>query len=402
MKIALFTETYLPAINGVVTHVKLLKEGLERHGHDVLVVCADAKTKKYYIEDGVMHCPAHESKKFYGFGIATPISPKRQKLIKEYNPDIIHIHNEFGIGFSGFMIAKALKKPLVYTLHTMYDDYIYYISNKVFAPIVKRITHSYAKRLAKSASALTGPSKKVEEYFRLCGVKKEVNIIPNPVEIDIFLPENVDENKKHEFRLKYNIPESSTVACFCGRLGKEKGLTVALNFWAQAVGVDDDFRFVIIGDGPEREALERLSKSLKIDHQVIFTGKVEHNDLPPYYACCDLYLTTSTSDTNSISMLEGMASGLPTLSIIDPLNAGQVTDGVNGYNFSSPQQMYEQLKLIRNMDKDELEDFRHRVRLSVERAGAERFAQYLIDIYNKISNQKGRDESANEVFEELT
>ena len=159
MRIALFTETYLPHINGVVTHVKILKEGLQQLGHEVLVVSADANAKRHYIENGVLHCPAHTSKKFYGYSLAKPISRTRLKFIEQFNPDIIHIHNEFGIGLSGILCAKVLKIPLVYTLHTMYDDYIYYVAPKALVPTTTKLSHKYTKFLAKRANALTGPSK---------------------------------------------------------------------------------------------------------------------------------------------------------------------------------------------------------------------------------------------------
>ena len=128
MRIALFTETYLPSINGVVTHVKTLKEGLEALGHTVLVVTADSRVNNHVIADDVMYCPAVKLKKIYNYDIAPPISKERLDKIKSFAPDIIHIHNEFGVGISGVLIARTLKVPLVYTLHTMYDDYVYYVA----------------------------------------------------------------------------------------------------------------------------------------------------------------------------------------------------------------------------------------------------------------------------------
>lgn len=382
MRVALFTETYLPYINGVVTHVKILKEGLEKLGHEVLVVCADAEAKHHYIKKGILHCPAKVSKKFYNFGLASPVSTKRLKLIKEFNPDIIHIHNEFGVGFSGMMIAKILKKPLVYTLHTMYDDYLYYIASTPFIPFMKKISHGYFKFLGNSASALTGPSKKVDEYFKECGVNKPVNVIPNPVELDIFEPDNISEEKKHEFRKNYNISDDTMLVCFCGRLGKEKSVDVLINFWAQTVRPEDNMKLFIIGDGPAKPELEQLSKELNVENTVTFTGAVMHDELPPYYACCDCYVTTSLSDTNSISMLEAMATGLPVLCLYDELNQGQVINGVNGFVFKDAQEMYEQLINLKNRSELDKKILRHSVRDSVKQSGAENLAKYLIDIYN--------------------
>ena len=87
---------------------------------------------------------------------------------------------------------------------------------------------------------------------------------------------------------------------------------------------------------------------LGISDMVKFAGRVEHPDLPVYYACCDAYITASLSDTCSISMLEGMAMHLPVLSLKDDLNVGQVKDGINGYNFTDADSMYELLKKLRD------------------------------------------------------
>ena len=200
MKIALFTETYLPHINGVVTHVKSLKDGLEQLGHEVLVVTADADAHRHYIADGVLHCPAHTSERFYGYGVAMPLSTTRLKMVSRFQPDVIHVHNEFGIGLSGIMIARVLRIALVYTLHTMYDEYIYYVAPQPLAPMATRLSHKYTKLFAKSAQALTGPSKKCEEYFRKEGVYKTVNVIPNPVDLEAFNPEKIDPGRKEAFR----------------------------------------------------------------------------------------------------------------------------------------------------------------------------------------------------------
>ncbi len=384
MRIALFTETYLPHINGVVTHVKILKEGLQQLGHEVLVVSADANAKRHYIENGVLHCPAHTSKKFYGYSLAKPISRTRLKFIEQFNPDIIHIHNEFGIGLSGILCAKVLKIPLVYTLHTMYDDYIYYVAPKALVPTTTKLSHKYTKFLAKRANALTGPSKKCEEYFRVAGVDKDVNVIPNAVEIDQFAPKNFSDETKAQLRLQHGIRPNAMIACFVGRLGKEKSVDVLLDFWQKSISSQDNIHLLIIGDGPSRIELEEQAQQLGITDMVTFTGKVAHEDLPPYYALCDVYITASLSDTNSISMLEGMCSGLPVLQRTDPLNADQVRDGKNGFNFDSPEEMADKLREIKTMDADVMQRFKESVIDSIRNSGAKDLANHTLAVYNKV------------------
>lgn len=384
MKVALFTETYLPHINGVVTHVKILRDGLEELGHQVLIVTADADTQQHYIEDSVLHCPAHTSKKFYGFGLAAPISRSRLRLIREFDPDIIHIHNEFGIGLSGILASKILHVPLVYTLHTMYDDYIYYIAPKPLVPTTTRLSHKYTKFLAIQANALTGPSKKCEEYFRLAGVKKDVNVIPNAVELDQFAPYTVNEDTKIQLRHNYDIAPDAFVACFVGRLGREKSVDVLLDFWSQGITPQDHFHLMIVGDGPAKEELEEQTQRLGIQDSVTFTGKIPHEELPPYYALADVYITASLSDTNSISMLEGMCSGLPVLQRTDPLNADQVQEGQNGYTFDSPQEMIQRLRAIASMDPETLANFQASVIDSIRHSGARDLAKHTLAVYNKL------------------
>ncbi len=383
MRIALFTETYLPSINGVVTHVKTLKEGLEALGHTVLVVTADARVNNHIIADDVMYCPAIKLKKIYNYDIATPISMERLEKIKNFKPDIIHIHNEFGVGISGILIAKNLNVPLVYTLHTMYEDYVYYIAkNKASRKIVTSTTHIYAKLLASIATALTGPSPKVTEFFRACGVKKKVYVIPNSVELDTFDPARIDKQKALEIRRNAGFADDDMVFCFCGRLGKEKNVSLLLDYWSQYVKPEDKIKLFILGEGPLYEQHCEEAEKFGISDMVKFAGRVEHVDCPEYYGACDAYITASLSDTCSISMLEGMAMHLPVLSLKDDLNEGQVRDGVNGYNFTCAEDMYELLKKLRDMPKIELKVFGEQTRESIRNSGAIRLANDLLNVYH--------------------
>lgn len=388
MNIALFTETYLPYINGVVTHVKALKDGLEKMNHNVLIVTADVNTKKHYIKDGVLWCPAREVKRVYEYGLANPISFTRLRILKQFKPDIIHIHNEFGVGLSGVKIAKRLKVPVVYTLHTMYDDYLYYISPKKLLPVAQKVSHRYLRYLANRATAITGPSIKVQEYLNECGVVKNVNVVPNPVELDKFDISKAIEDRVKSIKEEYNLDGSYFVMAFCGRLGREKSVDVLLDYFAKTVKKEDKIKLLILGDGPCKEELEKLSKELKIDDIVYFSGKVLHDDLINYYACCDMYVTASLSDTNSISMLEAMATGLPVLHILDELNEGQVIEGVNGFIYNNANEMYQKIIAYKNMSDEEKHILKCSVIESVKKSGQENLANYLLDVYTHLDNNK--------------
>ncbi len=393
MKIALFTETYLPHVNGVVTHIKSLKEGLELLGHEVLVVTSDNNTKEHYIKDGVLYCPGIVAKKFYDYSVSLPYSHERLRILKDFNPDIIHVHNEFGIGLFGIHAAKKLHVPLVYTLHTMYDDYLYYVFPKPLLKPAKYAADKYFKHFADSSTAITGPSQKVYNYLREIGVDKNISVIPNSVEVDVFNPDNFTDADRKEVRARLNIPEDKIVFCFCGRLGKEKSVDELIDFWHETVKREDNMHLLIIGDGPFHEELVSQVDKYNMNDMVTFAGKVLHNEIPPYYASCDAYITASLSEMYSISMLEGMASGLPVISRYDPENASQIQVGINGFIYNDAKEMYDYLIKIRDMSVEEREELKKSVLQSVENSGAADLANYLLRIYNNLTSENSKEEA---------
>lgn len=165
-------------------------------------------------------------------------------------------------------------------------------------------------------------------------------------------------------------------------------MDILLNYWAQEIRPEDKLHLVIIGDGPEKENLQELSNTLGISDTVTFTGRIEHADLPPCVASGDIYVTASLSDTNSISMLEGMAAGLPVLQRYDELNKEQIRDGENGYVFHSSAEMAEELRRVSKMSAEELKILKSSVRRSVNNSGAQNLANYICDIYTRILNKQ--------------
>jgi len=386
MRIAIFTETWSPQINGVVTHIATLKTGLEQLGHDVLIVTTSDKYKKHRLSNGIIYCPAIKLKNLYGYTVSSPLSFERLRLVKKFKPDVIHVHNEFGVGVSGILIAKVLRIPLVYTLHTMYDDYVFYVVKKNFFRIITGITHKYARALAHASDAVIGPSPKIRDYFAKFGVKKDISVIPNSAELDKFNPEKADLRKVVEIRRRFGFTEKDIVFCFCGRLGKEKNLSLLLNYWAQKVCADDNFKLLIIGGGPCFDAHKAETRRLGISNTVFFAGRIEHTELLPYYACCDAYISASQSEVCPIALLEAMAAGLPVIHIKDELNA--VIPGVNGYFYRDADEMFGYMNSFKKMSKRGRDEFKKAARESVMYANPNRLANDIVGVYESVMGKK--------------
>lgn len=387
MRIALFSDTYLPQINGVATHVKTLRDGLEGVGHSVLVVTADTAAKSHYIEDGVLHCPAATLKQLYDYGAASSHNRERQHLVNDFQPDIVHIHTEFGVGWSGVHTARRMGIPLVYTLHTMYDQYLHYLVPHPLIPAARRAVRDYIGYYGKIANEVIGPSARAGEFLSSCGVHREVRVVSNAVELDRLSREQADKERVRALRQQYGIAEDDFVICFCGRLGQEKSVDVLLDFFAACTRVENGMKLMIIGDGPMRKELEKHAQGLGLGRTVIFAGGVPHDHVREAYACCDLFATASRSEVNSISMLEAMAMGLPALLIVDEENPGQVTEGVNGYLYRSAEEFSALVQRLKR-DPDALARLRMSTVESVQMAGQEGLAKRVEEVYRLCTQKK--------------
>lgn len=393
MRIALLTETYFPHINGVTTHVKTLKEGLTALGHEVLVVTASTDTRKHYIEDGVLYCPGKKIKKIYGYGLATPYSKKRMQILREFNPDIIHVHNEYGIGLFGIRAAKILKATLVYTLHTDYDSYMYYVMPKVLARTAGKVMRKYINYYAKKSDGIIGPSPKCFEYIKKASHRKKIRILPNSIEMSLFNRDTVTEDQKKELLNKLGLPENAFIACFVGRMGTEKAIDVTLEYLSKTLKKDDNIYYLAIGDGPSIGEFKELAEKLNISDRAIFTGRVEHDDLPVYYAISKAYLTSSLTEMNSISMLEAMAMGVPVLQRIDEVNKDQIEEGKNGYLFTNEKELYNHLKRLSTMTDEQYGKVRFMTHETVSEKDELGIAKKALEAYEKAIERGERQQA---------
>lgn len=384
MRIAIFAETYFPFISGIVTHIQTLKESLEESGHEVLIVTASPKTNRHYVKDGVLYCPAIPMKRIYGYGFSNPLNLERLKIIREFNPDVLHIHTEFSMGIFAQFAARKLKKPIVYTLHTMYDDYLFYVAPHKFGQkMVKPAAHLYFRSTANKATEIIGPSLKVVEFLRRCGVERHINIIPNTVDLSDFLPQNVSPDDISSVRKTLGIREGDTAICFVGRLGKEKSIDTLIEFFAQNCKGNEQYKLFIIGDGPEKNNLAKQIQDLDVTSQVKLLGRIEHASLPPYYHACDLFATASLSEMNSISMLEAMASGLYVLQRLDIYNKNQIEAGENGETFTSSKEFGALVSAQAAMTAEQKAERRERVTAFTNRYGKKEFVAQVLNVYER-------------------
>ena len=391
MRIGIFSDTYIPQINGVSTSIEMLRKGLEKKGHKVYIVTVNPDNLKYIKEDRVLRIPG------VPIGIfdyrLTSIYPARAiKTIKSWNLDVIHSQTEFGIGTFARIIAKQYNIPLVHTYHTMYEDYIHYITKGYFQKTGKKIVeHLTLFYCDTTATELIVPTKKTYDLFKeKYKVKRNVHIVPTGIEVEKYSKKYSDEVIE-ELKEKIGIKKEDINLIFVGRLGLEKSVDFLINNHKNIVKKHPNCNLIIIGDGPERENLEKLVKKNKLENNVFFTGKVPLSDIGMYYHLGSIFVTASKTETQGLTVLEALAASLPVVAIKDESFIDPIKDNYNGYLFTDDKDYVNYINnLLDNSDK--LNKMTLNAYESSSNFSSTTFASNALKVYKlAIKNKKKKD-----------
>ena len=331
MKILITTDLFTTPTNGVVTSVKNLWEELKNKGHDVRILTFSEGMDSYKEED-VYYIKSIPLEFIYP-DVRMPIS-YHNSLIKElidWKPDVIHSQCEFFSFQYAQRIAKLTGAPLVHTYHTLYEQYVaYVIPGKHLG---KRMVQQMSRIRLKDVNVIIAPTVKVEDTLREYGLENSIQVVPSGISLEQHNRRLSDEEREDK-RRELGIPENHQVLLNLGRLGTEKNLGELLEFFATALIKNPQLTFLIVGDGPDREHLEQLTKELGVERSVVFTGMVEPWQVQEYYQLADIFVSASTSETQGLTYIEAAANGLPLLCRKDDCLSGVIKEGVNGYEYT--------------------------------------------------------------------
>lgn len=393
MRVGIFTDTYPPYINGVSTSIVMLKNALEKKGHQVFIVTVNADKMKYKYEDDnkIIRIPGVPIG-IYDYRLTGIYPLKAINKIKKWHLDVIHSHTEFGVGTFARIIADQFGIPLVHTYHTMYEDYVHYITKGYFNGTSKKIVEYLTKFYCdKTATELIVPTKKTYDLFKnKYKLERNVHIIPTGIEIDKFELKPKDLPKIEKLKKLYNIKKEDKILLFVGRLGKEKSVDFLIKEQAYIVRSNPNCKLLIVGDGPDLDYFKNLVKKFKIESNVIFTGKVPWEDIPLYYHIADIFVTASTTETQGLTVIEAMSSSLPVVAIDDESFNNVIINDLNGYLFNNRKEYRNCINKIIN-DDIKLKRMSKQARISSEEYSSKYFAEKVLDVYKsavKIEDNK--------------
>ncbi len=347
MRVLITSEWYKPAINGVVTSVLNLKEGLEKEGHEVRILTLSTTSTSYF-EDDVYYIGSLNIGRIYPGARFKSKSARREiRNIMMWKPDIIHTQTEFTTYVVAKKIAKVCRVPIVHTYHTVYEDYTHYFSPS--KEMGKRAVMLMTRFVAKGSKCIITPTKKVKTMLERYNVSCPVDVIPSGVNLNKYSA-SIDDAEIQSLKKSLNIKDNHTVLLSLGRLCKEKNITEIINFMNNLE--DKDTLLLIVGDGPTKNSLVKLVSSLGLSDRILFTGMVSPDSVPLYYSIADLFVSASQSETQGLTYVEALSSGTPLLCRKDSCLDDILNENENGYSYETQEEFYAKLCTFKsNPDK---------------------------------------------------
>lgn len=291
------TETYPPEINGVALTVQGLEQGLRRHGHWVEVI------RPRQGADDVAQ--GHETllrgagiPKYPGMRFGLPAARKLRALWQRHRPDAVYIATEGPLGYSALRVAHALGIPFATGLHTRFDRYM----RDYGMPLLEPVALGWMRRFHNRSAATIVPTCELADFLRHNRFEDVVHL-PRAVDTARFHPQHRDP----ALRRQWGVDHDGIAVIYVGRIAAEKNLGLAVRAFRALQQQRPDARYIWVGDGPERAALERANPDF------VFTGSLRDHELARHFASADLFPFASRSETFCNVTIEAMASGVPTV-----------------------------------------------------------------------------------------
>lgn len=367
MRIALFTETFLPKVDGIVTRLSHTVDHLQRVGDQVVVFSPDGGLREY------------RGAKIYGIpGFPLPLYPElklalprpsMRQVLEEFRPDLIHVVNPAVLGLGGLYYAKSLDVPLVASYHTHLPKYLEHYG----LGMLEGVLWELLKAVHNQAHINLCTSTAMQDALTSHAIER-VAVWQKGVDTELFRPELASREVRSQ--LSQGHPEDPLLL-YVGRLSAEKEID-RIKPVLQAI---PNARLALVGDGPYRLELEKHFA----DTSTHFVGYLTGKDLAAAFASADAFVFPSRTETLGLVLLEAMAAGCPVIAA----NAGGipdiVTDGVNGYLFDPADDhgaIAATLKLLAN--QQERDALRHNARLEAEKWGWAAATRQLQGFYRSV------------------
>lgn len=392
MRIALFTDTYPPQINGVASSTYILRNELEKHGHEVYVVTTYKGSGKHTWDDEhkILRLAGVQLKFLYGYVMTSPFHMFSLEEIRKLHLDVIHAQTEFGAGIFARICAKQLKIPLVSTYHTTYEDYTHYV-NFINSRKVDEIAKLGVARLSRlygdSSIEVIAPSIKTKQMLEGYHVRREINVIPTGLQLDTFSKKHADKESREQIRNTYGFLKEDKVIIYVGRLAEEKSLDIVVKGIANTIQKGISVKLLIVGDGPDFERLEKMIADLHMEENIKLAGAKPLQEVPSLYHSADAFISASLSETQGVTFIEALASGLPIFARYDEVLDDLLINEKTGWFFQDENDLFTYIQKFLSLDAKQYEQISEACVQQVQPYSSETFYERVIQVYEDVIYQ---------------
>nr|WP_290700324.1 glycosyltransferase [Halomonas sp. UBA3074] len=351
LRVAMVSNNYFPFVSGVSVSVDRLRNGLHDLGHSIQLLVPRYR-EPWQDDQAIKRIPtlmAFGEKR--EFRLTNPFSVRFRRCLRAFKPDLIHVHHPFWLGSMGLLMGRRLKVPVVYTYHTRLEHYAHFVPlpGALFRNL---ISHYLIKHFSNRCQGVIVPTYSAEEYLRMIGVKTPSLVQPTGIDVERFA--HVEAEALETLRERLAIDPARKILISVSRISKEKNIGFMLEALAELQNQEhEDFHLLLIGDGPDREAIQHQIDTLKLTARVTLVGAVPPDQMALYYHLGDIFVFASTSETQGMVILEAMSAGLPVVAVRSSGIDDVVRQGVNGFKTPQNRQAWGQ-KVIELKDNEAL------------------------------------------------
>ncbi len=325
MRVALFSNTYPPSLNGVANVTHFYRLGLAERGHDVHVFAPAPGGEDPFADDPAVHrYPSLRVPGEVDYMMALPdfLCRAMAREIDAMSFDLVHAQHPVWVGRWGQRLARASGIPLVSTAHTQYELY----ANRTFLPTewIEPVVTRHVVRYFNRCQVVTTPVEWMRARLVGRGVRSPVELVPNPVDLS-----KLREPRREATRAELGLNGQDVVIGYLGRLSPVKRIPLLIDAVALLAQQRPEVRLVVVGDGADRHEMARRARK-RLGDRVIFTGAVPHRDVSHYHAAFDVFATASKSETQPLAYTEAMFVGTPVVALGTPGAADMIVDGRSG------------------------------------------------------------------------
>lgn len=385
MRIAMFTNTYLPHVGGVARSVSTYAAEFRRRGHDVRIIAPQFAGAEESTAE-VLRTPALQNFNGSDFSFVLPQPGLVADFLDQVQPEVVHSHHPFQLGDTALRAARTRRLPLVFTHHTLYEQYTHYVP--LSSEALQRIVIHMATEYANLCTHVIAPSASIAELLVQRGVTVPITNIPTGIDLDFF-----GSGDGPAFRREHGVSQRALIVGHVGRLANEKNL----EYLARAVGMflSEHPRavFAVVGSGDSAAAIEQTVASLARPEQLVMAGSLTGPALANAYAAMNVFVFSSQSETQGMVLAEAMAARTPVVALDGP-GVRDVMTPANGRLLPADALEAEFAAALADVtnDRDALRKLGQTARRSIRDFGLDVCASRMLDLYGQLIEESAARE----------